>query len=380
MADIQPFFVMEILARAHALERQGRDIVHMEIGEPDFPTPPLVSAAAIDFIGRGEVKYTPAGGLPELREAISRFYLGRYRLSIAPERIFVTPGASGAFMLAFGLLLDSNSRVALADPGYPCYPNFVRLFGGEPQRIPVAETTDFNLHPDLLEARRDQRITGMVIASPGNPTGSVMQAGTLRTLARFARTKGIFLLSDEIYHGLEYGAPSASALEYSDHAFVINSFSKYFGMTGWRLGWLIVPENFTGPAERLAQNLFISAPAHSQYAALASFHEDNLRELERRRQIFSERRDLLCRELDRLGFSIPAKPEGAFYIYADCSALADDSMALSLDLLDHAGVAVTPGFDFGKNHPERYLRFSYTTASNRLQEGIRRLTRYLEKT
>jgi aspartate/methionine/tyrosine aminotransferase len=377
MSEIRAFFVMEILARARELERQGRSIVHMEIGEPDFPTPPLVSAAALDFIGRGEVKYTPAGGLPELREAISRHYLDRYAVKVESDRIFITPGASGALQLALGILPTRGTVVAVADPGYPCHANLIRLFSGVPQLIPVTEATDFGLSPDLLNVRNTKDIGGLIVASPGNPTGSIMQAEALRQLARFAADKRMFLIADEIYHGLEYGKPSPSILGFSDRAFVVNSFSKYFGMTGWRLGWLIVPREYIGMAERLAQNMFISAPTHSQYAALASFHTQNLLELERRRRIFKDRRDSVSDALRRLGFSIRAKAEGAFYIYADCSALTEDSMEFSRELLEHAGVAVTPGVDFGENLPERHIRFSYTTETESLREGTRRIAEFL---
>jgi aspartate/methionine/tyrosine aminotransferase len=375
--EISPFHVMEVLSRAKDLERQGRDIIHLEIGEPDFPAPPLVVEAALGFIRGGNVKYTPAGGLPELRESIAEYYGRRYGVRVEPKRIFVTPGASGGFLLSLGLLLNQGGGVALADPGYPCYANFVRLFGGTPCLVPVDESTGFHLNAELLRSIRDDRMTGIVTASPANPTGAMMATDTLQALLDEVGRQALFVISDEIYHGLEYGpSPSPTALAYSTRAFVINSFSKYFGMTGWRLGWVVVPEEYIEFAERLAQNIFISAPTHSQVAALASFTEENLQELERRRSIFKARRDFLCAGLKDIGFDIKARPEGAFYIYADCGEFSEDSYGFAMGLLSQAGIAVTPGRDFGVHNPERFLRFSYTVPVARLEEALARIGRY----
>jgi aspartate/methionine/tyrosine aminotransferase len=379
MHQIRPFFVMEILSRAKALEEQGRDILHMEIGEPDFPAPPLVVEAALGFIRSGNVKYTPAGGLPELREAIAAYYGRRYGVQVAAERIFITPGASGGFLLSLGLLLGAGDKVALADPGYPCYSNFVRLFGGIPCLVPVDETTGFHLSADLLRNIWDDRMTGIVLASPANPTGSMIAPDFLEGVLDYVGRQAGFVISDEIYHGLEYGKRSRTALEFSPRAFVINSFSKYFGMTGWRLGWVVVPDGLAGEAEKLAQNIFISAPAHSQAAALASFAEENLNELERRRFLFEERRDFLCAGLEEIGFVIKARPEGAFYVFADCSRFTGDSYGFAMDLLAETGVAVTPGLDFGANHPERYLRFCYTIPLERLAAALERIGEFVRR-
>ncbi|HYE37932.1 aminotransferase class I/II-fold pyridoxal phosphate-dependent enzyme [Methylocaldum sp.] len=378
MAGIQPFFVMEVLSRAKALERQGRDVIHMEIGEPDFPTPPLVIRHATEFMQRGEIKYTPAAGLPELREAISEYYRDRYGVRIASERIFITPGASGGFLLAMGLLLNEGDKVLLADPGYPCYSNFARLFGGIPSLVPVDASTRFHLNSEMLSACWDSRTKGAVIASPSNPAGAVLQPEELKRLVNELEQKSAFLIADEIYHGLEYDKPSPTALTFSDRVFVVNSFSKYFGMTGWRVGWLAVPANYIDDAEKLAQNIFISAPAPSQYAALASFTEANLQELERRRLVFQERRDFLCENLQKIGFSVNAVPNGAFYVYAECSRFTSNSLDFALNLLEETGVAVTPGKDFGKNLPERHLRFSYAVTFDRLAEAITRIRRFVQ--
>ncbi|MGX2039735.1 aminotransferase class I/II-fold pyridoxal phosphate-dependent enzyme [Methylocaldum sp. MU1018] len=379
MADIQPFFVMEVLSRAKALERQGRDVIHMEIGEPDFPTPPLVIESAAEFMRRGEIRYTPAAGLPELREAVSKHYRDRYGVRVASERIFITPGASGGFLLAMSLLLNEGDKVLLEDPGYPCYSNFVRLFGGIPSLVPVDASTRFHLDSELLSACWDGRTKGAVIASPSNPTGAVLQADELKKLIDVLQQRSAFLIADEIYHGLEYGKPSPTALEFSDRIFVVNSFSKYFGMTGWRLGWLVVPRDYIDNVEKLAQNIFISAPAPSQYAALASFAEANLQELERRRLVFQERRDFLCERLQEIGFSISTIPSGAFYVYADCSRFTSSSLEFALDLLEETGVALTPGKDFGKNAPESHLRFSYAVTRDRLATAITRISRFVQR-
>ena len=379
MGSIKSFQVMKLLDRAQALEREGRDIVHMEIGEPDFPTPAAVAEAGAQFIRAGKIKYTSASGLPELREAIADYYLRRYGVRPPRRRIFITPGASGAFLLAMGALVNPGDRVLLADPGYPCYANFVHLFAGKPQSVPVDVDSGFQLNSTLLEKYWYRQTAGVVLASPSNPTGTLISEGALNEMVGRVERHGGFLISDEIYHGLEYGERSHSALEFSDDVFVINSLSKYFGMTGWRLGWLIAPESHVEALEKLAQNIFISASSASQAAALAAFGEDNLQALERRRLEFQARRDYLCKELDKLGFDIPLKPEGAFYIYADCTRLSSDSFGFAWRLLEEAHVAVTPGRDFGENRPDDYLRFSYTTSMERLSLGVERIAGFIAR-
>jgi len=375
--QIQPFYVMELLNRAKALERDGADVVHMEIGEPDFPTPPEIVRAGIEAIQGGEVKYTSAAGLPALCGAIAHYYAEHYGVEVPPRRIFITPGASGAFMLILAGLIAQGDEVLLSDPGYPCYPNFVRLFGGEPRLVPVGAESNFQLNAETLARHWTAKSRGAVMASPSNPTGTLADADTLRDIGAFLQDRQAFWVSDEIYHGLVYGERAHSALEFTDRVFVANSFSKYFGMTGWRLGWAVVPEDFTEMAERLAQNLFISAPTPAQAAALAAFSPDNLAELERRRREFQLRRDFLLQELPRLGFTIPVQPQGAFYIYADCSRWTEDSFSFAWRLLEQAHVAVTPGKDFGLNEPQRYLRFAYTASVERLAEGLERIRGFL---
>jgi len=377
MSEIGPFHVMELLGRARELEAQGRSIIHMEIGEPDFTTPQPVLAAAQQALEEGRTHYTPALGLPALREAISGFYRSRYHVDVPASRIIITPGASGALLLALGVVLDRDSEVLLADPGYPCNRHFVRFIEGRARAIAVGAETDYQLTADLLARHWGGRTRAAMVATPSNPTGTLIAAEELAAMAALVREKGGALLVDEIYHGLVYDRPTPTALALTDEAFVINSFSKYFSMTGWRLGWLVVPEGYVREVEKLAQNLFIAAPTLAQYAALAAFGEESLAILEQRRQAFQQRRDYLLPALRELGFDIPVTPQGAFYLYADCSRFSNDSFQFAADLLEQAGVAVTPGIDFGNHLPERHLRFAYTTSLENLAEGVERIRRYL---
>jgi len=379
LAHIAPFHVMELLARAKVLEAEGRDIIHMEVGEPDFPTPTPIIEAACEHIGTGKVFYTPALGLPELRQAIADFYFTRYGTRVAASRIVITAGASGALLLALACLSEPGSEWLLTDPGYPCNSNFVRSFEGVPICIPVS--AEHNFQPTLadLEQHWTERTAGALFASPANPTGTLLDDKVLADMAASIRRKGGQLIVDEIYHGLTYGRDATTALDLGDDIFVVQSFSKYFNMTGWRLGWLVVPERFARDIEKLAQNLFIAPSTPAQCAALAAFRPETLAILEERRAEFGRRRDFLLPELERLGFGIGAKPEGAFYIYADCSALSTDSEAFARDLLETAGVAVTPGLDFGSYAPKSHLRFAYTACIDRLAEATSRIERHLAK-
>ncbi len=377
MGVITPFYVMELLRRAKQLEAEGRDIIHMEIGEPEYATPEPIINAGINYIKTGEVKYTPAAGLPELRQKIADYYWQQYKVAVPRERIFITPGASGAFLLALGVSLNTDDEVLLSDPCYPCNQNFIRLFAAQVKHVPVYADTAYQLSAALVERHWRAQTRGVFIASPSNPTGTIIKATELEKIINIVLAKQGLFFSDEIYHGLVYEQGTASALEFSDQVFVINSFSKYFGMTGWRAGWLIVPEAYTQAAEKLAQNIFISTASHSQYAALAAFEEDTLQELERRRQDFAQKRDLVYQALLELGFKIPVKPAGAFYIYADCSQFSDNSQHFAEQLLEVEGLAVTPGKDFGHNDSNKYLRFSYTASMQRLEEAMLRLARFI---
>ena len=377
LADIAPFHVMELMARAKELEASGRDIIHMEVGEPDFPTPEPIVAAAQAYIATGHVRYTAALGLPELRAAIAGFYATRYGVSVPASRIVVTAGASGGLLLAMSCLTEPGSEWLLTDPGYPCNRHFVRCFEGRPIGIPVRGESDFQPTLEDLERFWNERTAGALFASPANPTGTLLADETLANIAHFVRERGGQLIIDEIYHGLTYGRDAMTALEFGDDIFVVQSFSKYFNMTGWRLGWLVVPPHFVRDIEKLAQNLFISPSAAAQYAALAAFAPATISILEARRKEFQIRRDFLAPALENLGFRFPAKPQGAFYLYADCSQLTSDSARFASELLESAGVAATPGLDFGSNLPEKHLRFAYTSGTTRLAEAVDRIRRFL---
>jgi aspartate/methionine/tyrosine aminotransferase len=374
---IQPFHVMRLMSKARELEAQGKDIVHMEVGEPDFLTPAPIAAAGMEAIKQGLTHYTPALGLPQLREAISGYYQSRYRLDISPRRIVITPGASGGLQLLIALLVEPGSEVLMADPGYPCNRNIIRLYGGIPISIPLAKTKYFQLNGELIRTKwNSERTRGVIITTPSNPTGSVLDRQSLVDIQSVVAAKGGFLIVDEIYQGLVYDVPDMTALEFGSDLYIVNSFSKYFGMTGWRVGWLVVPESVVPSVDKLAQNLFIAAATASQYAALAAFSKDTQDILEQRKEAFCKRRDFLLPALEMLGFKFSYKPEGAFYLYGDCSALAQDSAVLAEELLTDAGVAVTPGMDFSTNTPSKYLRFTYTTGYERLAMGIDRIKRH----
>lgn len=379
MSDIQPFHVMELLARARALEAQGRSIVHMEIGEPDFPSPQPVIAAGMEALKRGNIHYSPALGLPQLREAIAGFYMQRHGLRVSPSRIVVTPGASGALLLTLGILINPGDKVLMSDPGYPCNRHFVRLLEGVPAGIGTDATTGYQLTHELIAQYWDRATTAVMIASPANPTGTLVSREQLHAIVEKTHALRGRLIVDEIYHGLVYESETTTALSLSDEVFVINSFSKYFGMTGWRLGWLVAPEAYVREADKLAQNVFLAASTPAQYAALAAFAPETLRILEERRAEFRRRRDYLLPALRNLGFVIPATAQGAFYLYADCSRFSADSETFARKLLEHAGVAVTPGIDFGSHQASRHVRFAYTTSLENLREGVRRLEAFLRK-
>jgi aspartate/methionine/tyrosine aminotransferase len=377
MRDIAPFHVMELMARAQTLEAQGRSIVHMEVGEPDFSTPETIIAAAQVFIANGQVRYTHALGLPALRVAIARFYADRYGVSLDPGRVVVTAGASGALLLALGVLLDPGDELLLTDPGYPCNQHFARVYGALPKQITTGPETAYQPTAEQVSAHWGPQTRGLLVASPANPTGTMLDAAALASLHQAVAQRGGTLLVDEIYHGLTYGCDATTALALADDVFVINSFSKYFNMTGWRLGWLVVPEGYVREVEKLAQNLFISPSAPAQHAALAAFTAETIAILEARRHQFQRRRDVLLPGLRRLGFRVPVEPNGAFYVYADIDGLSDDSFRFAANLLEHAGVAATPGIDFGRAAPQRHMRFAYTVPEDNLREGLERIEGFL---
>lgn len=377
LQDIEPFRVVEVLARATALQREGRDIVSLGAGEPDFTTAEPIVAAGQQALADGHTYYSEAAGIPQLREALSQWYRTEYGLSIDPGRIMITPGASGALLLLAALLLNPGEGMLLPDPGYPCNRHFLRLVEGCAQLVPVGPEQGFQLTAERVDGHWQNNTVGAMVASPANPTGGVLSKQQLGDLSRAVRARRGHLIVDEIYHGLGYGIATPSVLEVDNDAFVINSFSKYFGMTGWRLGWLVAPQAAVPELEKLAQNLFISMSTMAQYAALAGFEPATREILDTRRDIFAERRDYLLPELAALGFDIPQHPDGAFYIYAGIGRFSDDSQQFCMDLLEQHGIAITPGADFGRNQANSYVRFSYTTGLERIKEAVARLQRVL---
>jgi len=377
--EIAPFHVMSLLARAQALEQAGHDVIHLEIGEPDFTTAEPVVRAGQAALAAGHTRYTAARGLPALRQAISGFYRSHYGLDIDPERILVTPGGSGALLLASSLLVDPGRHWLLADPGYPCNRHFLRLVEGGAQLVPVGPETAYQLTPSLVQQHWNADSVGALVASPANPTGTVLSADELAALSASLHARGGHLVVDEIYHGLTYGLDAASVLQVDDSAFVLNSFSKYFGMTGWRLGWLVAPPAAVPDLEKLAQNLYISASSIAQHAALACFSDEAMVIFEQRRQAFQQRRDFLLPALRELGFRIEVEPQGAFYLYADVSAFTDDAQAFCAHFLETEHVAFTPGLDFGFHRSNQHVRLAYTQEVPRLQEAVERIARGLKR-
>ncbi len=377
VAEIEPFRVVEVLERATELATAGRDIVHMAAGEPDFATAGPIIEAGRAALAAGETHYSQAAGIPPLREALSRHYADTYGLDIPPSRIMVTPGASGALLLIAALLMNPGDGMLMTDPGYPCNRHFMRLVEGRGQLVPVGADSNYQLTGELAGQHWQDNTIGAMVASPANPTGTALSREELAALSQAVRARGGHLLVDEIYHGLGYEASTPSVLEVDPDAFVINSFSKYFGMTGWRLGWLVAPEAAVAEMEKMAQNLFISMSTMAQYAALAGFEPATREILEERREIFRQRRDFLLPAIQDIGFEVPCKPQGAFYIYADASRFTQDSQAFCLKLLEEHGVALTPGLDFGHHRANEHLRFSYTTSLDRLELAVERLARVL---
>lgn len=377
MREIAPFHVMELMAKAAALESAGRSIIHFEVGEPDFATAEPIVQAAQEFLRSGHVHYTAALGLPPLREAISGYYRDRHGIEVSPARIVVTAGASGALLLALGMLVNPGDEWLLPDPGYPCNRHFVRLLEGIPRPLKVDAQGNFQPTATAVARSWQPSTKGLMIASPANPTGTLIAPQELASIANLVRQNRGSLIVDEIYHGLTYDCDAKTALGLGEDVFVINSFSKYFGMTGWRLGWLVAPEACVRDIEKLAQNLYIAPSTVAQHAALAAFRPETIEILETRRREFQARRNLLLPGLERLGFRITATPAGAFYLYANCGNLSTDSQQLAERLLAEAGVAATPGLDFGSNAPESHMRFAYTIAQEKILEGLSRMGKLL---
>jgi len=371
--EVAPFIAMEVLERAREMERQGINVVHMEVGEPDFDVPAAVKAATCLALDEGLTHYTHSLGDLELREAICEHYLKTYGVSITPERVVVTSGTSPAMMLVFAALLERGQEVIISDPGYACYPNFINFLGGVPANVPVYEKDGFQFRPEVIRERINRRTKAILINSPSNPTGNLISEDTMKAIASCSP----YIISDEIYHGLVYEGREHSMLEFSDRAFVLNGFSKLYAMTGYRLGYLIAPEEFIRPIQKMQQNFFICAGSLSQRAGIAALR-DTRSDVEEMKRIYNERRIFMIKRLREMGFSVTVEPTGAFYIFANARSFSGDSYRLAFDILEKAHVGVTPGIDFGKNG-EGYLRFSYANSLENIEEGLNRIERYLQE-
>ena len=371
--EIPPYIVMEVLEKAQQMERAGRSIIHMEVGEPDFETPEVIRQAAVQALDRGETNYTHSLGLLELREAVSEHYENRYGVQVDPDCVLITSGTSPALFLIFAALLEQGDGVVMNDPHYACYPNFVSFLGGQPLFSPVTAVDGFMPDVDDMARRVTPDTAAILINSPGNPTGAVWPEESLGKIAQL----GVPVVSDEIYHGLTYGEPERSILEFTDEAFVLNGFSKLYAMTGWRLGYVIAPRRFIRPMQKMQQNFFISAAAFVQRAGIAALTRA-ADDVEKMVRTYNERRMLLVNGIREIGLPVPVDPQGAFYVMVDAHQLGTDSYKLAFDILERVGVAVTPGIDFGPG-AEGHLRFSYANSSEILMEGVRRLAQYVEE-
>lgn len=373
-ALVDPFIVMDVMEKARALEASGRSIIHMEVGQPGTPAPKGALKALARQMEVGPLGYTVALGLPELRAGIAALYRRWYGVDLNPDRVVVTAGSSAAFLLSFTTLFDAGDRVGLGEPGYPSYRQILKALSLQAVGIPASVNNRLQPAPADLEGHD---LHGMIVASPGNPSGTMLSHDALAALINHCAGRGIKFISDEIYHGLHYADRATSALEISDDVHVINSFSKYFSMTGWRIGWMVVPEDHIRVVERLAQNMFICPPHASQVAALAAL--DCIDELEANRAVYARNRQMMLEELPKAGFTRIAPPDGAFYVYADVSDLTQDSLAFAAEILEQAGVAVTPGLDFDPRRGAQTLRFSYARSSEDIAEGLHRLKAYMAR-
>ena len=370
---VNPFRVMTVMHRASELEAEGRKIVHMEVGEPDFSTAAPIINAAKEALDQGLTQYTVAPGIPQLRECLVGHYREKYGVEISLDRILITPGASGGLGLLANMLVTAGDGVLLSDPAYPCVRNFIHLMAAEPQLIPVGLEQNFQPTVDQLESHYQENTSGLWLASPGNPTGTIMERGRLTDVCAWAKKKRLHLLVDEIYQGLNYVDDMPSVLELDQSTFVVNSFSKYFGMTGWRLGWVVVPDEYVETANILAQNLYISASSIAQYGALAAFSSECIEILDTRREAFRERRNFLSAGLRDLGFELSENIQGAFYVYAGIKNFSNDCEKFCSDLLENHGVAITPGTDFGDYKSLEHVRIAFTTNMENLTLGLARL-------
>jgi len=370
--DIPSFIVMDVLEKAHELERQGHDIIHLQIGEPDFPTPRCICEAGIEAINKAKTHYTHSLGIIELREAICEQYYEKYWVHINPEQIIVTSGTSPALFMLFSALLDPGDEIIISDPHYPCYPNFASFLEAKPNLVNVYEEDGFQLRPDEIKKKIGPRTNAILINSPSNPTGNLLSADRMQKIAEL----GPPIISDEIYHGLVYGEKEHSILEFTENAFVLNGFSKLYAMTGWRLGYIIAPPDFVRPLQKIQQNLHISAGSISQWAGLAALTKANA-DVEQMKTIYNERRKYMIQRVRELGFGLSVEPAGAFYMLINAKHIDSDSYKLAFEILEKTGVAVSPGIDFGQN-AEGYIRLSYANSLENIKEGLNRLEGFLK--
>ena len=370
---IPPFIVMEVMEKAAEMERAGEHIIHLEVGEPDFDTPQCIKDAAVKAIKDGKTRYTHSLGLLELRESIAGYYHQHYGVTVSPEQILVTSGTSPAMLLAFFALLEPGDEVILSDPHYACYPNFVTIADGVPRFVKVFEKDGFQYRPEAIARKIGKKTKAILINSPSNPTGNLLEPERMEKISVVKP----YIISDEIYHGLVYGDKEHTMLEFTDRCFVINGFSKLYAMTGWRLGYIIVPRKFIRPLQKMHQNFFISANAFVQYAGVAALRYAQ-KDVERMRKTFDKRRKFTIARLRELGFGITVEPTGAFYVLANAKRFSSNSFELAFEILKEAKVGVTPGIDFGKN-AEGYLRFSYANSLENIKEGMERMGRYLKR-
>jgi len=376
--EMTPFIVMDVLERAHEMERQGVHVIHLEVGEPDFDTPQCIKDAACRALDNGHTHYTHSLGMIELREAISEHYLKTYGVSVDPDQIVISSGTSPAMFVMFSALLEKGDQVIVSDPHYACYPNFIKFVQGEPVFIPVYEEDGFQYRPEAIEKKITRKTKGIFINSPSNPTGNLLSKERMEAVAALSlKPDSPYIISDEIYHGLVYEGKEYSILEFTEKAFVFNGFSKLYAMTGLRLGYMIAPKHFIRPIQKLQQNFFISANAMVQVAGIAAFKEAE-EDILRMKRIYNERRQFMIRRLKDMGLGITVEPTGAFYVFANAKHISGDSYKLAFDILEKAHVGVAPGIDFGKNG-EGYLRFSYATSMENIAQGMDRLEDYFTK-
>ena len=366
------FIVMDVLERAHELEREGIDVIHLEVGEPDFDTPPCIKEAACRALDDGYTHYTHSLGMIELREAICEYYHNTYAVSVNPDQVIIASGTSPAMFAMLSTLLEPGDEVIISDPHYACYPNFIKFVQGVPATVPVYEAEGFQFRPEAIEEKIGSKTRAIFINSPSNPTGNLLSEARMKAISELSP----YIVSDEIYHGLVYEGKEHSILEFTDHAFVLNGFSKLYAMTGWRLGYLIAPKDFIRPIQKIKQNFFISANAMVQKAGIAAlkYCKDEVVQM---KETYDKRRRFIIQRLKALGFGITVEPTGAFYVFANAKHLSDDSYKLAFDILEKAHVGVAPGIDFGANG-EGYLRFSYANSMENVEEGMNRLGKYLE--